>query len=70
MHWAFDTGGTINEAANEGATTVRAAIFNSVDDTVQVEERDLDIVDFDELSPTRRQFLKLTSFAPALGFHL
>jgi len=66
VHRALDASSAINEPTNERTATVGTAIFNSVDDTVQVEKSDLNTIKLYEFASTGGKFIKPTGFDPIL----
>jgi len=69
VHGAFNAPGRVDKAANQGPTTVGATILNCIDLAPDIEEGDIDIVQFYEFPSARRKVLECTSFEPVLKFH-
>ena len=68
MHWTLDSASVVSETANEGTTSMWAAVFDREYGATDIEKGNVYAVQLNELSATGRQFVGKAGFAP-LGGH-
>lgn len=67
VHRAFNASCGVDEATNQGATAVWAAVLDGVNCSADIEEGNLDATEPYELTATYRKFFQLTGFEPGFG---